>query len=256
MNSTASTPSPTPPSKPPALWYWRCKRCNTEYKISITRRCLDCTATGYLGKSLSSPEARRRRIRRMNIVPLGNFHYEHWATYNDWRRFRNAYEKDPSGWKRRTGRELKGSVGKERRALEHRLKRKRRIEITEERRTKFIKATYSCEKDCDYPSQCHQERWAAYTRMISGLKCPGGQVLGGLVRPPCEDDEPKSPLCRFLPELEMDIEGDITMTSPESIGDDDEIINAYGVGETTIPLIDVTGEKNKARQVKRVRFVE
>ncbi|KAM6538282.1 hypothetical protein FALCPG4_000157 [Fusarium falciforme] len=255
MNSTASTPPSTPPSKSTALWYWHCKRCDTDYNISVTRRCLDCTATGYIGKSPSSPEARRCRIMRTNMVPLSAFDYEYWATYNDWRRFRSAYEKDPSGWKRRTGREPKGSVGRERRALMTQLERKRRIEITEERRTKFIKATYSCEKDCDYPSQCHRERWAAYTRMTSGLKCPGGQVVGGGLRAPCEDDEPKSPLCRLLPELEMDIEGDITMTSPESIDDDDEIINAYGVGETTIPLIVVTDEKQKAHRAKRVRFV-
>ena len=79
--------------------------------------------------------------------------------------------------------------------------------------------------------------------------------MGGGLRAPCEDDEPKSPLCRLLPELEMDVEGDITMTSPESIDDDDEIINAYGVGETTIPLLVVTDEKQKAHRAKRVRFV-
>lgn len=254
MTSTTPIPSPTPPFNSSPLWYWHCERCNTSYSISVTRRCLECTAAVYVGKSRSSPKARRRRINMNNMIPLGSFHYEYWTTYNDWRRFRSAYEKDPHGWKRRTGKELEGSVSKERRALMRQLERKRRIEITEERRAKFINATYSCEKDCDYPSQCHRERWAVHTRTVLGLYCPGGQVVGG-VRPPCEGDEPKSPLCRLLPELEMDIEGDISMTSPESIDDDDEIINAYGVGQTTIPTIVITDENQKSHRAKRVRFV-
>ncbi|KAJ4320316.1 hypothetical protein N0V84_005917 [Fusarium piperis] len=235
MNSTTSTPPPTPPFNSPALWHWRCQGCNTVYKLSVTRRCLECTETTYVGKSRSPPNARRRRIRRYNRIPLGAFDYEYWTTYNDWRRFRSAYDKDPSGWKHRTGKELNGSVGRERRGLMQQLERKRRIEITKERRSRFIKATYSCDKDCDYPSQCHQERWAAYMRMSSGLKCPGGQVVGTLLPPSEEEDEPKSPLCGLLPELELDMDGDMAMTSPESIEDDDEIVNAYGVGDYYYP---------------------
>lgn len=173
------------------------------------------------------------------MIPLGAFDYEYWTRYNDWRRFRSAYEKDPEGWKRRTEKEINDSEGRERRALMWHLERKRRIEITEERRSKFIKGTYSCDKDCDYPSQCHHERWAA-NQLLSTLKCPG-QVVGRLF-PPWKDEAPKSPLCRLLPELELDKDGDMTMTSPESvtsperIDDNDEIIIAYKVGNDNRPI--------------------
>lgn len=231
MNGTTSTPPSTPPFNSHAPWHWQCRACNTAYKLSVTRRCLVCTETIYTGRSHTPPRVRRRRIRRNSKVPLGAFDYEYWTTYNDWRRFRSAYRKDPAGWKRLTERELKGTAGGERRSLMRRLERKRRIEMTEERRSRFIKATYSCQEDCDYPSQCHQERWAAYMRMSSGLECPGGQVVGRLLAPSEEEDEPKSPLCALLPELELDMDGDMTMTSPESIQENDEIINAYGVGD-------------------------
>ncbi|KAL2684604.1 hypothetical protein Neosp_005683 [[Neocosmospora] mangrovei] len=109
-STTSSTPPPTPPFNYPVSWYWHCKRCNTNYNISVTRRCLTCSETVYVGKSRSPPTARRRRINRNNKIPLGSFHYEYWTMYNDWRRFRSAYEKDPHGWKRRTEKELEGSV--------------------------------------------------------------------------------------------------------------------------------------------------
>ncbi|KAM0428577.1 hypothetical protein ACHAPT_006938 [Fusarium lateritium] len=231
MDSLTATPTPKPPFGTPPPWQWRCKHCKTFYNIAVTRRCLICTESAYTGKSWTNRKDRLRRIRRNNRIPLGEFDYEYWTTYNDWRRFRVAYESDPTGWKRRTSRELKATTtNRERRIVMRRLERKRRIEITDKRGKRFIKNTYSCEKDCDYPSQCHQERWAAYKRTFrSGIRDPSGQVVGTLWPPSYDEDEPKSPLCGLLPELEPDMEGDITMTSPESIDDDDEIISAYGL---------------------------
>jgi hypothetical protein len=97
---------------------------------------------------------------------------------------------------------------------------KRRTEMTQHRLERILSNTYNCEIDCDYPSQCHSERFEAFMKrpddVIAGKMAMGIPVYG-------EDgnDIGKLPLCGLIPEFDQEI------TDPEDLDDEDEILAAY-----------------------------
>ncbi|KAF4970711.1 hypothetical protein FSARC_2342 [Fusarium sarcochroum] len=215
------TPPKSPPPGKPASWIWKCRRCSTTYKLSVTRRCLRCIETKMIGISHASTAKRRRRLRAISSIPAADGHdYDFWTAHNDWRRFRSVYEASPEAWRRRTMRDLAGTSGRERRIKKSQVETERRTEITQGRLERMLSLTHSCEQDCDYPSQCHTERYQAFLRDPS-------KVVGA-VQPTAtpddsdnEEDQAKLPLCSLLPEFDQH------MTSPEEIDDFDEILIAY-----------------------------
>ncbi|KAF4983972.1 hypothetical protein FZEAL_726 [Fusarium zealandicum] len=215
-------------------WQWQCHRCQVMYNIAVTRRCLSCTATLSIGTSRSSPRRRRRRLRANKKTPNVEFDYDFWTIKNDWSRFRTAFVEDPAAWKRRSMRELGDSSGKERKVKRAQLEHERRLEITEERRRRFVRKTYNCEKDCDYPSQCHHERYRAFMSVSDAdIEENLSDELVGKIIPPADGDlEEIAPICGILqPEIDtpepvintpkMDI------TTPEHVDETDDIIMAY-----------------------------
>ncbi|KAF4999632.1 hypothetical protein FDECE_11449 [Fusarium decemcellulare] len=210
----STKPSSSPPRSSATGLAWVCKHCGITYKIAVTRRCLKCFATTKIGPSTTPAYKRRRRLERYAKMPsIAHMDYEHWTIYNDWRRFRASYSADPAAWKSRTKRELRGAEGKERQALKDELEMTRRIEITEERKKRFANGTWSCEKDCDYLSQCAHERYEA--------KHNGVAVVGSVIKPAIDDIVNVDPTCALLPEPKVEV------ADPEAIYDDDEIIMAY-----------------------------
>ncbi|KAJ4261664.1 hypothetical protein NW762_007102 [Fusarium torreyae] len=171
-----------------------------------------------IGPSQTIAAKRRRRLRELRSIPAARGHdYDFWTAHNDWRRFRSAYEASPQAWRSRTMHDLAGYSGRERRIKKSQVETDRRTEITQARLERMLSETHSCEQDCDYPSQCHMERYQAFRRDPS-------KVIGA-VRPPAtvDDavDQAKLPLCGLLPEFDQH------MTSPEEIDDFDEILLAY-----------------------------
>ncbi|KAM5343181.1 hypothetical protein ACJ41O_014147 [Fusarium nematophilum] len=226
----------TPPSEPPPTeftpWKWLCPRCKRTYRIAVTTRCLTCnmtclrTATPVVSRS---PQRRRRHghRRRPSSPAPSEFDGTFWALRNDWRRFRTAYESSPSAWKRRTMRELGGTSGIERRSRRAQLERIRRSDVTEDRWNRIIKKTQRCDQDCDYPSQCHVERYKVVRRLIKSSVEWDDEDAPLLMKKlfndayiPADEDVGDPPsLVAFDPDMEM--------TVPENINDNDEIIMAY-----------------------------
>ncbi|KAF4994923.1 hypothetical protein FGRMN_5473 [Fusarium graminum] len=223
-------PPKTPPPGKPASWKWTCDRCKVSYKLAVTRRCLHCNSTRlfrdvkFIGASITKPSTRRRRLNKLRYIPSADNHdYDFWSVHNDWRRFRAIYKTDPEAWKRRTMRDLAGSSSAVRRAKKVEIETTRRSEITQGRFTRMLNYTHSCEFDCDYPSQCHTERYQAYQKDPSMVT--GHVEIFAPVYDKDEEDQGKLPLCGLLPEFDQEI------TSPEDINDQDEILAAYEAQE-------------------------
>jgi hypothetical protein len=84
----------------------------------------------------------------------------------------------------------------------------------------MLSNTHNCEIDCDYPSQCHSERFEAMMNrpdeVVTGTMSMGIPVYG-------EDGRNigKLPLCGLIPEFDQQ------MTEPEELDNEDEILAAY-----------------------------
>ncbi|SPJ71305.1 uncharacterized protein FTOL_01033 [Fusarium torulosum] len=223
-------PPTTPPPGKPASWMWTCERCKISYKLAVTRRCLHCDSTRLLrnvksiGASITKASIRRRRLDRLRRIPVAENHdYDFWSVQNDWRRFRSIYMADPEAWKRRTMRDLAGSSGAVRRAKKFEIETNRRTEITQDRFQRMLNCTHSCESDCDYPSQCHTERYQVFQKNPNMVA--GHVEIFAPTYDEDEEDQGKLPLCGLLPEFDQE------MTSPEDIDDQDEILAAYEAKE-------------------------
>lgn len=88
MPSPASLRLPVPssraPTAPPAPcpWLWRCHQCHIWYRLSTTRRCLECSHEFCLG---AAPTARKRK--RSAAAPCrAEFDYIGWAARGAWKR--------------------------------------------------------------------------------------------------------------------------------------------------------------------------
>ncbi|RGP68748.1 hypothetical protein FLONG3_8011 [Fusarium longipes] len=225
------TYSCTPPESPPRAgkptsWTWTCLECRATWKLAVTQRCLRCTMTktvggsNMIGRSHSSPKTRRFRIKKLrSIRPAENHDYDYWTVHNDWRRFRSAYNADPEDWKHRTARELDTLRGERRRIAKAQIEAKRRTEMTRQRLERMLSNTHNCEVDCDYPSQCHSERFEAFISRPDDV-IVGNATMGIPMYGEDEKDIGKLPLCGLIPEFDQE------MTDPEEL-DNDEILAAY-----------------------------
>ncbi|KAF4498486.1 hypothetical protein FAGAP_5337 [Fusarium agapanthi] len=238
------------PGGAPVPILWQCHGCNQEYKLSVTSRCIKCPSYNsnppykYLsGKSSdgrptreyqesplsdnNSPDSRftaeasppSRKYSKRPSLDLYNYDYEFWSQYNDWKRFRSEYEARPERWESRIKRSFDGLDSVQGRAKRYKFEVESRTHLTEERLERMLERKQNCELDCDYPSQCHSERYEAL------MKSPQ-KVIGGKFHPTFydEDDEKagKLPLCELLPQFDQE------MTTPEDIeNDEDEILAAY-----------------------------
>ncbi|KAH7153289.1 hypothetical protein EDB81DRAFT_452310 [Dactylonectria macrodidyma] len=136
---TASRPPPDP-----SCWSWKCHSCGRMYNLAATRRCLHCSHRSCIGK----PPNKENRYR----VCRSAFDYEGWAAI---------------GYYRRSQKDLSSAI-QENRA------RQTKAELDEERLNRFINRTHDCSKDCDYPSECHNERLRSRPSQVeaSPVDCP------------------------------------------------------------------------------------
>ncbi|KAK6723053.1 hypothetical protein SNK04_001909 [Fusarium graminearum] len=261
MLSYSCNPSATPPSGKPSSWTWRCRHCNSTWRLAVARRCLRCLKTktvggiNMIGHSRTSPERRRHCIKKhRGTRPAENHDYDYWTVHNDWRRFRSAYNANPEEWKQQNKKDLAGLRGEKRRVMKTQIETKRRTEITQQRLERMMSNTHNCEIDCDYPSQCHSERFEAFMNrpdeVIAGTMAMGIPVYG-------EDGEDvgKLPLCGLVPEFDQEI------TGSEDLDNEDEILAAYEDDEKTtgsqhprfLPTAVMRTKGNKERSVTTMR---
>ncbi|CEI65450.1 hypothetical protein FVEN_g6137 [Fusarium venenatum] len=227
MLSYSSTPPISPPPGKPASWTWTCRHCRSTWKLAVTRRCLRCIKTKtvggskMIGRSHTSPERRQHSIKKYRGTrPAENHDYDHWTIHNDWRRFRSAYNAAPDEWRRQNKRELAALRGERRRVMKAQIETRRRTDMTQQRLERMLSNTHNCEIDCDYPSQCHSERFEAMMNrpdeVVVGTMSMGIPVYG-------EDGRNvnKLPLCGLIPEFDQQ------MTDPEEVNNEDEVLAAY-----------------------------
>ncbi|KAI0180738.1 hypothetical protein GGR52DRAFT_521497 [Hypoxylon sp. FL1284] len=119
-------PTPPPPPRLPFAWRWQCHSCSTIYKIGCTRRCLVCSHEFCV--SATAPRSGTKRRRRANGTCASEFDYSGWADWGAWRR------------------KVVGSDVGER-------------SPKTQREQAFAARTHNCMRDCDYPSECHHERY-------------------------------------------------------------------------------------------------
>ncbi|KAI1214347.1 uncharacterized protein F4807DRAFT_122918 [Annulohypoxylon truncatum] len=132
--SPEGMPTPPLPPRQPYAWLWQCHSCNTVYRIGCTRRCLVCSHEYCV--SAGPPKVTRGKKRRRNSgMCASEFDYSGWAEWGAWRR-------------KVLGLEVGGRVGQR------------------QREQAFCDRTHSCAVDCDYPSECHHERYRLHTEAL------------------------------------------------------------------------------------------
>ncbi|KAF6808749.1 hypothetical protein CSOJ01_07320 [Colletotrichum sojae] len=135
--TTRSPLSPIPPPDPQP-WIWRCHACGTVFRLSCTRRCLEC------GHVLCTTAGAGRRGRRTRPCRM-EFDYVAWAARGRWRRDIGAFSSSPKYEDTTAG------------------QRKRKLPPSWEEEDETARGRQearpacprrNCWRDCDFPSQC------------------------------------------------------------------------------------------------------
>ncbi|KAI0007514.1 hypothetical protein F4779DRAFT_500247 [Xylariaceae sp. FL0662B] len=160
--SPDALPTPPPPPRQPYPWLWQCHACQTVYRLACTRRCLLCSHE-YCVSARPPPSTSKRGRKRRRAAPRGmcasEFDYAGWAEWGAWRRKVLGLQGEDQG----------------------------------RRDQAFVDRVHSCAQDCDYPSECHHERY----RLASEAR-QRDRMLETLVEEESEPEpEPVSPT--FVP---------------------------------------------------------
>ncbi|KAI0837721.1 hypothetical protein F5Y06DRAFT_270080, partial [Hypoxylon sp. FL0890] len=118
-----------PPPHMPLPMLWQCHRCLNVYRLSCTRRCLECSHTYcILASSQTKPINQGQECWRRTAMCTAKFDYVGWEQWGLWRRntlgFSAVSQCGPMGCDKA-----------------------------------FVKRTHNCWTDCDSPSQCHHRRY-------------------------------------------------------------------------------------------------
>ncbi|OTB08916.1 hypothetical protein M426DRAFT_129187 [Hypoxylon sp. CI-4A] len=184
--SPAGMPTPPPPPRQPYPWLWQCHSCSTVWRLGCTRRCLIC-AHEYCVSS-NPPKTRRGKGRRRgNAMCASEFDYNGWAEWGAWRRKVLGLETADG------------------------LERKKRERA-------FAERSHNCVVDCDFPSECHHERYRLHTEALQQQQLES--LLGEADSPTLVASGPTSheddlPLNKAL-DIEDDEDEDAEQDSPTS----------------------------------------
>ncbi|KAI2465621.1 hypothetical protein F4781DRAFT_408706 [Annulohypoxylon bovei var. microspora] len=189
--SPDALPTPPLPPRQPFAWLWQCHSCNTVYRIGCTRRCLVCSHEYCV--SASPPKATRgKKRRRASGMCASEFDYSGWAEWGAWRR-------------KVLGLEAAGRAGQK------------------QREQAFSTKTHNCVTDCDYPSECHHERYRLHTEALERRLLEESEYLEepqspSIVASRRLSTDDKLPLNEALElrEVEDDGDGPKSPTSPKS----------------------------------------
>lgn len=131
------------------------------------------------------------------------------------------YEARPESWESRIKRSFDGLDSAQRRAKRYKFEVEARTHLTVESLVRMLERKQNCEVDCNFPGQCHTERYEAL-RKRPPKATRGTSHSTYYDEDDDEEEEGKLPLCELLPQFDQE------MTDPEDIDDDeDEIFVAY-----------------------------
>lgn len=158
--------SPPPPS--PCPWLWRCHSCYTIYRLSVTRRCLDCDHTFCLGEqqpttttgSSTAPKGGKKKRKRGGPCKA-EFDYKGWKTWGSWRRTK-LLNNDDNGDDDDITTTKSSSWGDEYEAAFNAGPTDSEMTPFEEKREHlFLRKRHNCFLHCDFPSECHHALFKA-----------------------------------------------------------------------------------------------
>ncbi|KAI1124154.1 hypothetical protein F5Y10DRAFT_37944 [Nemania abortiva] len=125
-----------PPPRTPRAWVWQCHKCLNVYRLSCTRRCLDCSHVYCVSGGKSSTSSRGKKRRRADTGLCGaEFDYVGWEQWGSWRRKVLGYE----------------AVGRSDPAARDRA---------------FLRRSHNCWIDCDSPSECCHRRFELAAELL------------------------------------------------------------------------------------------
>ncbi|KAK3988961.1 hypothetical protein QBC44DRAFT_292058 [Cladorrhinum sp. PSN332] len=168
LPSSPITPKLPTPSPQPYPWSWRCHKCRSTYRLSATRRCLECghifcikildssSSSSSCSSSPSHKVAKSRRSKRDNRTCSAEFDYLTWQVWGSYRRLQSSSSSSSSQtyatftptpstktWEPISRREAK------------------RVALAKERT--FVECRYDCSVHCDYPSECRHSVYKAWS---------------------------------------------------------------------------------------------
>ncbi|KAI0512919.1 hypothetical protein F5B22DRAFT_289675 [Xylaria bambusicola] len=151
-SSPEEPPSLPPPPRSPRAWVWQCHRCMNVYRLSCTRRCLDCSHTYCVSNPKNTnprsanPKKKNHHRRRATGLCGAEFDYVGWEQWGSWRRKVLGYE----------------AAG--------------RCEPKARDRA-FMKKLHNCWIDCDSPSECCHRRFELTTEALRNAQMQAQEMV-------------------------------------------------------------------------------
>ncbi|KAI1488919.1 hypothetical protein F5X96DRAFT_45471 [Biscogniauxia mediterranea] len=242
-SSPNALPTPPPPPRQPYSWLWQCHSCSMVYRLGCTSRCLVCSHSYCVSANPPSTTGRGKKRRRSPGMCASEFDYHGWAEWGAWRR-------------KVLGIEALGPAG------------------AKKRERAFVTKTHNCWTDCDYPSECHHERYRIATeavqnryssaepldeepqsasRIASVPRCPDDELPLNVALELTEDEDEKSPPS---PLSQTSFFGDETDDDDDNGGDDDdEEHEEQKKKEDKVWWVDASGQE-KQRKIQSQRKVK
>ncbi|KAI1636219.1 hypothetical protein F4809DRAFT_405293 [Biscogniauxia mediterranea] len=238
-SSPNALPTPPPPPRRPYSWLWQCHSCNMVYRLGCTSRCLVCSHSYCVSANPPSTTGRGKKRRRSPGMCVSEFDYQGWAEWGAWRR-------------KVLGIEAMGPTG------------------AKKRERAFVTKTHNCWTDCDYPSECHHERYRIATeavqngyrsaepldeepqsasRIASVPRSPDDELPLNVALELTEDEDEKSPPSPKSPLSQTSFFGD------DDDDDDDEKHEEQKKQEDKVWWVDASGQE-KQRKIQSQRKVK
>ncbi|KAK4223309.1 hypothetical protein QBC38DRAFT_335573, partial [Podospora fimiseda] len=141
---------PQPPN--PYPWTWRCHKCRSTYRLSATRRCLECGHTFCIKVISSNKSSKRGSSSRRQDTRTCSAEYDYTA-WQAWGSFRRLPSSDTDAYATHFPQNDKNWYPVSR----------REAQITAlEKEKSFVSGKYDCSLHCDYPSECRHSVYKSW----------------------------------------------------------------------------------------------
>ncbi|EFX06547.1 hypothetical protein CMQ_6868 [Grosmannia clavigera kw1407] len=160
-----------PPPPVPQPWVWRCVKCQRDYRIGVTSRCLSCGQRfAYFNKDKNKNKNKdENKPKKLHCET--DFAYQDWLR---WARWRDMAEVEKTMAQDDPDRPMLFEAD-----TAHQLY----YELQQERRMRLIAGRHDCIRDCSYIGQCRTER---QERLTQGEQSDDDETM--------EDSEPAQPV--------------------------------------------------------------
>ncbi|KAK4159729.1 hypothetical protein QBC43DRAFT_182384, partial [Cladorrhinum sp. PSN259] len=204
---------PPPPTYP---WSWRCHKCRNVYRLSATRRCLECGHTfcikiqGGDGSSLPKNNTRgrvtKRSSKRDHRTCSAEFDYLGWQAWGTYRRIKISSSPlntetyatfHPTPYKGASYSPLSPATGSQSRSQPlsetfytwDPIPKREAKEVSFSKERLFVSGRYDCSIHCDYPSECRHSVYKAWAEGRARRNGDSGELEMIREEPPPEHDD-------------------------------------------------------------------